>query len=129
MKCNLSHTHFKEIAQTKKIILVHACIHAFISVGRYFFLIFIVCCVEDSLIKSCSIWTDFVYVYPIHYPGSAAAEEAFNLVVVVNRTPTEIESPRPVTFLVCFCPRLSLNIFPKKISWDRNAHVFMAHVI
>ena len=124
MKCNLSHTHFKEIAQTKKIILVHAWIHF----SWYFFFIFIVCCVEDSLIKSCSIWTDFVYVYPIHYPGSAAAEEAFNLVVAVNRTPIEIKSHRPVTFLVCFCPRLSLNIFPKKISSDRNAHV-MAHVI
>ena len=124
MKCNLSHTHFKEIAQTKKDNF-DACLDSFQLVFiSHFHCLF----VEDSLIKSCSIWTDFVYVYPIHYPGSAAAEEAFNLVVVVNRTPIEIESHRPVTFLACFCPRLSPNIFPKKISSDRNAHV-MAHVI
>ena len=50
----------------------------------------------------------------LSYPGSAAAEEAFNLVVVVNRTPTEIESHGPETFLACFCPWLSLNISQKR---------------
>ena len=56
----ITHT-FQENCTDKKDNLVHACIHF----SWYFFLIFIVCCVEESLIKSCSIWTDFVYVYPI----------------------------------------------------------------
>ena len=56
----ITHT-FQGNCTDKKDNLVHAWIHF----SWYFFFIFIVCCVEDSLIKSCSIWTDFVYVYPI----------------------------------------------------------------